>query len=77
LKKSNGLKKVIARLQDRGIQVALFIEPEPQMMDMAKMLGATAIEIHTGTYANATTAGDLEKNACVLKSGRLCQNDRT
>jgi pyridoxine 5-phosphate synthase len=60
-KNQTALKKVIARLQDRGIQVALFIEPEPQMMDMAKMLGATAIEIHTGTYANATTAGDLEK----------------
>ncbi len=37
-------------LRDQGIVVSLFVEPEPKSMEMAKQLGAQAIEIHTGHF---------------------------
>jgi pyridoxine 5-phosphate synthase len=46
----------VARLQGRGIQVALFIDPVKDRIECAKEVGAYGIEIHTGTYCNATGA---------------------
>lgn len=45
-----------ARLAGAGIAVALFIDPEPLQLAAAQRTGAPHVEIHTGTYADATTA---------------------
>jgi pyridoxine 5-phosphate synthase len=55
------LKKFIARLQDGGIPVSLFIDPEEQQISAAKKTGASWVEIHTGAYANARAGA--ERNA--------------
>lgn len=47
------LKQAIARLQGGGIRVSLFINPEPESIDIAKELGADMVEVHTGRYADA------------------------
>ena len=47
------LKKTIPQLQQEGINVSLFIEPEKEAIKHAKTLNADAIELHTGAYANA------------------------
>lgn len=44
-----------ARLQASGIQVSLFIDPDFAQIDAAANIGAEAIEIHTGAYADAET----------------------
>ena len=44
----------VAKLQDRGIRVALFIDPVDEQIEAAKETGAHGIEIHTGAYCNAT-----------------------
>ncbi len=36
-----------------GIQTSLFIDPEPEQIDLAVRLRAPWIELHTGAYANA------------------------
>ncbi len=46
----------VARLQGRGIQVALFIDPARDHIECAKETGAHGIEIHTGSYCNAIGA---------------------
>jgi pyridoxine 5-phosphate synthase len=38
--------------------VSLFIGPEPAQIETAAALGAPVIEIHTGTWCDALTAGD-------------------
>lgn len=48
------LKGAIGKLQDAGIRVSLFIDPSVKTIDVARQLGVPAIEIHTGTYANAS-----------------------
>lgn len=48
-------KKVVKTLQKRNIAVSLFIDPVKEQILKAKATGATAIELHTGTYARAAT----------------------
>ncbi|WP_025209686.1 pyridoxine 5'-phosphate synthase [Hippea sp. KM1] len=50
---SDRVSEVIKRLQDKGILVSLFIDPQEWQIEQAKSLGADAIELHTGNYANA------------------------
>jgi pyridoxine 5-phosphate synthase len=40
-------------LVDAGIEVSLFVEPEPAHLDAARRIGAPVVELHTGAYANA------------------------
>lgn len=42
------------KLARAGIQVALFIDPDPHQLAAAQRTGAPHLEIHTGTYADAT-----------------------
>lgn len=47
------LEPTIARLQNAGIRVSLFIEPAKEQIDAARALGAEIVELHTGAFANA------------------------
>lgn len=53
------------RLAAAGIEVSLFIDPEPAQIDAARDCGAPVIELHTGQYADATDpaeqAAELER----------------
>ncbi len=40
------------RLAAAGIRVSLFIDPEPEQVAAAQAVGAAAIELHTGCYAD-------------------------
>jgi pyridoxine 5-phosphate synthase len=46
------VQQAVQRLQDRGIQVSVFINPARDQIEASKEIGARAIEIHTGTYCN-------------------------
>ncbi len=48
------LKGVVSSLQDAGIPVNLFIDPDPESIRQSHRIGAAGVEIHTGSYANAT-----------------------
>jgi len=50
------LSQAVRQLRAAGIRVSLFIDPEPRQIEAATRLQADAIEIHTGAYAEATTA---------------------
>lgn len=60
------LPAFVAKLQQAGIQVSLFIDPDLPQIDAAIALGADAIELHTGSYAHATLANDTAKTAFEL-----------
>jgi pyridoxine 5-phosphate synthase len=47
------LKRVIPRFRRKGIEVSLFIAPSLKQIQTAFHVKVDAIEIHTGTYANA------------------------
>ena len=49
----DGLATAIAQLRAAGVLVSLFINPDPADVQQAVALGADAVELHTGTWANA------------------------
>jgi pyridoxine 5-phosphate synthase len=57
----NALAPFIAKLNDAGIRVSLFIAAEPRQIEMAAQLHAPVIEIHTGAWCDAITDGHTEK----------------
>lgn len=48
------VKQAVTRLQDEGIRVSIFIDPDERQIEAAARTGAGVIEIHTGNYAQAT-----------------------
>lgn len=54
------LTKAIARLRDAGIRLSLFVDPDARVLDAAAELGVDAVELHTGTFANAFPDADEE-----------------
>ncbi len=49
-----------ARLKAAGSRVSLFIDPDPAQLDAARAAGAPVVELHTGRYADATTAHEQQ-----------------
>jgi pyridoxine 5-phosphate synthase len=60
----------VRKLADAGIRVALFIAPDIAQVDAAKRSGAPVIELHTGSYAEASgpaQARELERLASAAR----------
>jgi pyridoxine 5-phosphate synthase len=59
------LANIVGRVRDGGIRVSLFVDPDLDHVKEALRIGAQAVEIHTGRYANAATAdecrGELDR----------------
>jgi pyridoxine 5-phosphate synthase len=51
----------LARLREAGINTSLFIDPVEATIRASAELGADAIELHTGEYANASREGRGEQ----------------
>lgn len=47
------LKETCAQMHDAGIEVSLFINPDPPQVEASAQIGARFIELHTGTFAEA------------------------
>jgi pyridoxine 5-phosphate synthase len=52
------IRETIRKLEQVGVRVSLFIDPETQGLDAAKDLGVPAIELHTGRYAHTWRTSD-------------------
>lgn len=50
-----------ARLGEAGVRVSLFVDADERQIAAAAQAGAPVIEIHTGHYADASGAGDIER----------------
>jgi pyridoxine 5-phosphate synthase len=54
------LKKVTSLLSDAEIKVSLFVDPDIDQIKASHRVGADAVEIHTGKYAEAKTKSEAE-----------------
>jgi len=57
----DALGPFIARLNDAGIRVSLFIAADPAQIEMAAALKSPVIEIHVGAWCDAVVEGHKEK----------------
>ncbi len=62
------LRDVVSRLRDAGIRVSLFVDPDLKQLEASREMGADAVEIHTGSYANAGGAR-LERELEAVRRG--------
>ena len=60
-------RRAVERLEAAGIRTSLFIDPDEEIIRAAMDLGADAVELHTGEYANAR--GD-ERNTQLARLNR-------
>ncbi|MSU77686.1 MAG: pyridoxine 5'-phosphate synthase [Gemmataceae bacterium] len=58
--------KAMDRLKNAGIAVALFLDPDIRQIEIAKILGAKAVEIQTARYSDARTPSDRTKELASL-----------
>jgi pyridoxine 5-phosphate synthase len=59
----NALAPVIARFNDAGVRVSLFIAADVRQIEMAAKLRAPVIELHTGAWCDAIEDDDAAKAA--------------
>src|SRR5438093_1063503 len=55
-----------ARGRDAGLDVSLFIDPDPRQVETSHQLGAAAVELHTGRYADAAPGADHHRELDAL-----------
>lgn len=79
VRNSRKLKPVIKRLQEAGIMVSLFVDPEKDQAEESAVLMADFIELHTGKYARSSyvkgkklsVRRELEKLGIATQQARL------
>ena len=57
----NILTKVTLSLQKAGIRVSMFVDPDTLQIEASRDVGADAIEIHTGAYAEALSVTEEDR----------------
>jgi pyridoxine 5-phosphate synthase len=55
------LREAVATLKAAGIRVSLFIDPDGRQIEAAHAAGAPVIELHTGSYADSSGAGQARE----------------
>jgi pyridoxine 5-phosphate synthase len=54
-------KKAIRQLQQKGIAVSLFVDPDPTQIEASHAAEADIVEIHTGHYAEARSDSEARR----------------
>jgi pyridoxine 5-phosphate synthase len=55
------VQSCIEQLMEADIEVSLFIDPDERQIEAAKSLGVSAVELHTGRYADAATESEQDR----------------
>jgi pyridoxine 5-phosphate synthase len=51
------IRSAIRTLEAAGLEVSLFIDPDPEQLDAASRIGARVVELNTAAYADAVPKG--------------------
>ena len=62
-------QRVFPAFKDTGIDISLFLDPNPEDIELAYKLGSDAVELHTGTFANAPDMEARNKELERLRKG--------
>ena len=63
------LTDVVTQLQNAGIPVSLFIDPDSAQIEASVKTKAQFIELHTGRYAEATHEAERQTELAILAAG--------
>lgn len=60
-------QRVFPAIRETDIEISLFLDPNPEDINLAFELGTDAIELHTGNYANASSPEQADQELERLK----------
>lgn len=61
------IERTVKQLHAAGIEVSLFLDPDPRQIEIAHILNVAAVEIQTARYAEARTAVDRQRELDALR----------
>ncbi|OWK47116.1 pyridoxine 5'-phosphate synthase [Fimbriiglobus ruber] len=73
---ADAIRGAVDRLKAAGIHVSLFIDPHLEQIDMAKTLGADAIEFQTASYSEAVGADAVANELAKLHTATAHAKNR-
>jgi pyridoxine 5-phosphate synthase len=63
----DAVRQAMAKLHKEKIEVSLFIDPDTRQIEMAKLLGAQAVEIQTARFSEARDNASMERELSALR----------
>ena len=66
------IRAAVQRLSRLGCEVSLFIDAEERQIEASRRIGAPAIELHTGRYADAHTPEEAARELARIRDGVAC-----
>ncbi|MBJ9976010.1 pyridoxine 5'-phosphate synthase [Pseudomonas sp. S75] len=66
------IQKAVERLSRTGAEVSLFIDADPRQIEASRRVGAPAVELHTGRYADAQTPDEVAEELQRIVDGVAC-----
>ncbi|MEX0721363.1 MAG: pyridoxine 5'-phosphate synthase [Balneolaceae bacterium] len=67
-------QRVFPSLRESRIEISLFLDPNPEDIKLAHKLGTDAIELHTGTFANAGPGKQQHELTRLRKAANLASD---
>ncbi len=68
--------RVVKRLHAAGIEVSLFLDPDPRQIEIGRVLGVQAVEIQTARYSEARTPADRRRELDALREAAEFARER-
>lgn len=65
------LRRTVGRLSAAGIEVSLFVDPDPEQLEASARALAPCVELHTGAYCNAAGAAARRELKRLIAGARL------
>ena len=72
----SAVTEFVRRLQHAGIRVSIFLDPDADQVRAAETVGADAVEINTGRYAEARDTTIAAELARIVEAARLAAERR-
>ncbi len=70
------IERVVKQLHTAGIEVSLFLDPDPRQIEIARMLHVRAVEIQTARYSEARTPDQRQSELEALRQAAEFARDR-
>jgi len=68
------LRDTVTALQDAGVRVSMFIDPEAAQIEASARLGAEFVELHTGAFANAHDGAEDDELLRLIAGAELADS---
>lgn len=65
------IRLTVSCLQEAGIKVSIFLDPDPEQIAAARDVGAEMVELHTGCFANAAGAAVGEEVDRLIRAAAM------